>query len=278
MPCSMSCWRVLAARSGQPMSRYDPQRRRRLTTRANTTAVEALLDGEPTRPPRRADSTPDAGAGTPRAPTTGAAALPVPAPRRTQPEVGASPRCSVWAAAVRDRRAGTTCAVRARWVAWPAMGQSRVQQLGERITDSGFVRNVIGPKVLEPVTVWYEENLREGDGAKPTMAARHDDGRSTSIDHAAETRTTGGAAPSSGLESARAAERFLEGAAQDPPVARTRRARRTHRPRLRRPRRSHRSPTRRSRRPSRRRPRPRPARRSVAGEAHARSACGSRTG
>ena len=44
------------------------------------------------------------------------------------------------------------------------MGQSRVQQLGERITESGFVRNVIGPKVLEPVTVWYEENLRSGDG------------------------------------------------------------------------------------------------------------------
>ncbi|MFN3220156.1 MAG: hypothetical protein ACE367_26995 [Acidimicrobiales bacterium] len=32
------------------MSGYDPQRRRRLTTRANTTAVEALLDGEPSRP------------------------------------------------------------------------------------------------------------------------------------------------------------------------------------------------------------------------------------
>ncbi len=37
------------------MSRYDPQRRRRLTTRANTTAVEALLDGEPARPRRRTD-------------------------------------------------------------------------------------------------------------------------------------------------------------------------------------------------------------------------------
>lgn len=39
------------------MSGYDPQRRRRLTTRANTTAVEALLDGEPSRPraPRAAD-------------------------------------------------------------------------------------------------------------------------------------------------------------------------------------------------------------------------------
>jgi hypothetical protein len=32
------------------VSGYDPQRRRRLTTRANTTAVEALLDGEPERP------------------------------------------------------------------------------------------------------------------------------------------------------------------------------------------------------------------------------------
>ena len=37
------------------MSRYDPQRRRRLTTRANTTAVESLLDGEPTRPRRHTD-------------------------------------------------------------------------------------------------------------------------------------------------------------------------------------------------------------------------------
>jgi len=36
------------------MSAYDPQRRRRLTTRANTTAVEALLDGEPSRPRRPA--------------------------------------------------------------------------------------------------------------------------------------------------------------------------------------------------------------------------------
>ena len=36
------------------MSRYDPQRGRRLTTRANTSAVEALLDGEPSRPRRRA--------------------------------------------------------------------------------------------------------------------------------------------------------------------------------------------------------------------------------
>lgn len=50
------------------MSGYDPQRRRRLTTRANTTAVEALLDGEAARPRRRdgarhASAAPEPGAG-----------------------------------------------------------------------------------------------------------------------------------------------------------------------------------------------------------------------
>lgn len=92
------------------------------------------------------------------------------------------------------------------------MGQSRVQQLGERITDSGFVRNVIGPKVLEPVTVWYEENLR--DGTDDELGAKADGSATDVID------LTDEAPRRDALESARAAERFLEGDAQDPPVAR----------------------------------------------------------
>ncbi|MFN3220157.1 MAG: YihY/virulence factor BrkB family protein [Acidimicrobiales bacterium] len=94
------------------------------------------------------------------------------------------------------------------------MGQSRVQQLGERITDSGFVRNVIGPKVLEPVTVWYEENLRDGTDEQPDAKAGDSAGDVIDLTDEAPRHDT--------LESARAAERFLEGDAQDPPVARIR--------------------------------------------------------
>ncbi len=114
------------------------------------------------------------------------------------------------------------------------MGQSRVQQLGERITESEFVRNVIGPKVLEPVTVWYEQNLRDGDDEPHDDIDRSPDATGSSGDagvidvtHQPQDSTPNGVsatngsdpAASPGLESARAAERFLEGDGQDPPAS-----------------------------------------------------------
>lgn len=109
---------------------------------------------------------------------------------------------------------------------WPLMARSRVHQLGERITTSEFVRGVIGPKVLEPITVWYEQNLRDGAGTAIASSDAITDSDATSATEvpSATEATEAGATRPTALESAQAAERFLAGDAQDPPVARSRRA------------------------------------------------------
>lgn len=51
---------------------------------------------------------------------------------------------------------------------WP-VAPTRREQLSERLAESSLVKNVIGPKVLEPMSRWYEEHVDDeaGDQAAP---------------------------------------------------------------------------------------------------------------